>query len=214
VLGLRLPPPFAVPSGIYGKALRKFDVRLTDGRGFERPGDTHFCFVVPERAREDVDTIREALRVGLFGRRFAASLLMVDFANPVFSPRREKLLEHAPTSARITNRKGGFGSMMVRRILSAAEGSPEDSPEREFAQRWGAGAKWRSEFNRLLDSYYTGVRRTLSTQAGFDDVFRVAETRRNQVRDRTPLVESPLLFATTNVAKDMRMRFDGTAVEA
>lgn len=216
VLGLRTPPPVKVPSNIYTKALQTFDVQLTDGKRFNRPGDTHFCFVVPERAFEDVETIREAVRVGLFGERFAASLLMVDFANPVFSSRRAKLLEHAPTSARVRNGKSGFAAAMVKRILAVAEGAPENSPEREFAERWQAGAKWRSEFNRLLAGYHAGIERTISIQAGFDAVFRVAETRRNDVRGRTPLVESPLLFATTNIPPGtrMRMRVDGTAAAA
>jgi hypothetical protein len=212
VLGLRSPPTFTVPGRIYAKALRTFDVRLTDANRFRRAGDTHFCFVVPERALEDVETIREAIRVGLFGERFAASLLMVDFANPVFSPRRAKLLDHAPTSARVTNGRSRFAAAMVKRILAAAEGSPENSPEREFAKRWQARNKWRSEFNRLLDDYYAGIERTISTQPGFEGVFRVAETRRNDVRDRTPLVESPLLFATAKPGTRMRMRSDGTAV--
>ena len=212
VLGLRPPPFLTVPSKIYLKTLKTFDVRRTDGQGFDRPGDTHFCFIVPERALEDVETIREAIRVGLFGERFAASLLMVDFANPVFSPRREKLLEHAPTSAKITGGRSGFAAAMVKRILAAAESSPDNSPEREFAKRWQAGAKWRSEFSRVLESYYTGLEKTMRTQTGFDGVFRVAETRRRDVADRTPLVESPLLFATANIppTKRMRMRFDGT----
>jgi hypothetical protein len=216
VIGLR-PPPFPnVATKVYRAALKTFDVRLTDGDQFDRPGDTHFCFVIPERALEDVETIREAIRVGLFSKRFAASLLMVDFASPVFSPRREKLLEHAPTTAKVVAGKSGFAAAMVKRILAAAEGSPDNSPEREFAKRWQAGAAWRSEFNRVLDSYYAGFEKTIATQAGFDGVFRVAETRRNDVKDRTPLVESRLLFATTNLPpeKRMRMRFDGTAVEA
>jgi len=215
VLGLRFPTFLSVPSKIYRKTLKTFDVRLTDGDRFDRPGDTHFCFVVPERALEDVETIREAIRVGLFGERFAASLLMVDFANPVFSPRREKLLEHAPTSATLTAGRSGFAAAMVKRILAAAEGTPDNSPEREFAKRWEAGAKWRSEFNRVLENYYKGLEKTIATQSGFDGVFRVAETRRRDVGDRTPLVESRLLFATTNIpsTKRMRMRFDGTAAE-
>lgn len=216
VLRLRPPPFLTVPSKIYLKALKTFNVRLTDGERFDRPGDTHFCFVVPERALEDVETIREAIRVGLFGERFAASLLMVDFANPVFSPRREQLLEYAPTTAKVINGRSQFAAAMVKRILAAAGGSANNSPEREFAKRWDAGTKWRSEFNRVLDGYYNGLEKTISTQAGFDDVFRVAETRRRDVADRTPLVESRLLFASTSIAPTtrMRLRFDGTAVAA
>jgi hypothetical protein len=215
-LKLRQPEGFTVPSKIYAETLQTFNVRLTDGARFMRPGDTHFCFCVPERAFEDVAVLREALRVGLFGERFAASLLMVDFANPVFSPRRAKLLEHVPPTATVKDGKSGFAPAMVKRILAAAEGSQQNSPEREFEKRWQTGGRWRSEFNRLLENYYKGAQRTIKTQAGFDGVFRVAETRRNDVRRQTPLVESPLLFATTNIPNTtrMRMRFDGTTAEA
>lgn len=57
------------------------------------------------------------------------------------------------------------------------------------------------------------LEQTTTTQAGFEGAFRVAETRRRDVRERTPLVESPLLFATTNIpaTKRMRMGSDGRA---
>jgi len=131
----------------------------------------------------------------------------------VFSPKREKLLQYSPTSAKVTGGKSVFAAAMVKRILAGVDGSAENSAEREFAKRWAAGATWRSEFNRVLENYYAAIEKTIATQAGFDGVFRVAETRRRDVGDRTPLVESPLLFATTNIpaGRRMRMRFDGTA---
>lgn len=210
-LGLAFPPFFAVDSGIYAKTLKRFDVRWTDGERFERKGDTHFCFCVPERAFEDLAVLTEALRVGLIGRRLAACLLMVDFANPVFSPRRAQLLEHAPGRAVVKDGRSGYGRQFANAILAAAEASGDNSPEREFAKRWNVGAGWRKEFDRLLKRYYAGVERTLSTQAGFDGVFRVAEARRERVRG-LPIFENPLLFAETDIPPGgrARMRSDGT----
>ena len=49
--------------------------------GFDRPGDTHFAFLIPERAFEDQEVLRAAMRIGLVSPRLAASLLMTDFAN-------------------------------------------------------------------------------------------------------------------------------------
>ncbi|MDQ4125187.1 MAG: hypothetical protein M3134_06270 [Actinomycetota bacterium] len=216
VLGLRQPPFFSVKGGMYAKTLERFDVRWTDGGGFSRRGDTHFAFCVPERAFEDNEVVRHAIRIGLLGRRLAASLLMVDFGNPVFSPRRAALLAHVPPRATLKDGKSAFSRRFADAILKAAEATPEGSPEREFAKRWSAGAAWRKTFNQALGVYYKGVEATLSTQAGVDAVFRVAEARRDDVRRRTPLVESPLLFARTNITgkASARMRTDGTVETA
>jgi len=214
MIGLEGPPGFAVPGKVYAQALKTFKVRWTDGGNFTRPGDTHFAFVVPERAFEDIEVLRRALKTGLIGERFAASLLMVDFPNPVYSARRAKLLDHVPAKAIVEAGKSTFGQEMAKNILAAAEASPANSPEREFAERWGAGAGWKAAFNKTLAGYYRALGRTLKAQGGFDRIFRVAESRRNRMRAETPLVESPLLFATTNVARSARasLRPDGTVV--
>jgi hypothetical protein len=103
---------------------------------------------------------------------------------------------------------------MAEAILAAAEGSAADSPEREFAERWAAGEAWREEDNRLLGDYYRAVGRQLRTQEGFDAYYRLAESRRDQVRN-LPIFESPLLFARTNIRSAARvMRRDGTVTEA
>lgn len=212
--GLPLPAGFTVDSAMYAKTLRKFNVRWTDGGAFSQRGDTHFCFFVPERAFEDQETVRLAVESGLLGQRVAASLLMVDFANPVFSPRRRALLEHAPTTATLAGGKSTYGRDFVRAILKAAKETPANSPENEFAKRWEAGAGWKREFRRLLERYYKGVEATLATQAGVDAVFRLAETTRNRVR-RLPIFEHPLLFAESDVPASVRarMRTDGTVTE-
>lgn len=214
--GLPLPDGFTIKSAMYAKTLKKFNVRWTDGGAFSRPGDTHFCFFVPERAFEDQETVRLAIESGLLGDRVAASLLMVDFANPVFSPRRTALLEHAPTKATLKSGKSTYGREFVRAILQAAKGTPANSPENEFAKRWEAGTGWKKEFSRLLERYYKGVEATLGTQAGVDAVFRVAETNRNRVRG-LPIFEHPLLFTEAKNAAarvPARMRTDGTVAEA
>jgi hypothetical protein len=212
---LGLPPPrFAVEGRLYGRSLRSFQVRLTDDDGFARPGDTHFAFVVPERAFEDHAVLAEAVRVGLISHRLAACLVMTDFPNPVFSTRRAALLRHVPATATIQGGQSSFSVEMAEAILAAAEGSAADSAEREFAERWAAGDAWREEFGRLLGAYFRAVDGKLKTQEGFDAYYQLAESRRDQVR-RLPIFESPLLFARTNIPSATRvMRRDGTVIEA
>ena len=63
-LGLAAPPAFTVTGRIYAKCLEKFNVRMDDGDGFTIKGDTHFCFLVPERAFKDPVVLREVIRDG------------------------------------------------------------------------------------------------------------------------------------------------------
>ncbi|MGH2918402.1 MAG: hypothetical protein ACRDLS_07360 [Solirubrobacteraceae bacterium] len=210
MLGLRRPPPFAVAPAVYSASLERFDVALDDGRGFKQPGDTHFVFVVPERAFEDQIVLREAMRSGLLSDRLAAALLMTDFANPVFSARRRKLLEHVPETATIAGGTSDFSEQLADAIVAAAPGTPPGSPEREFEQRWATADGWRDAFDALLGDYYDAVTQRLETQDGFDAVFRLAESRRNHVR-AMPIFENPLLFARTNIAaQTLAMQPDGS----
>ena len=72
---------------MYQACLSQFDVRVSDGE-HTFAGDTHFVFVVPEPAFEDVLVLETLIALGILSDRLAAALLMVDFTNPVFSPRR------------------------------------------------------------------------------------------------------------------------------
>lgn len=209
-LGLQAPPNFAVPGSVYAAALQTFAVKLTDDGAFGRDGDTHFAFLVPERAFEDQEVLRATMRVGLVSERLATSLLMTDFANPVFSERRASLLTHVPARVQLSAGQSSFSEDFASAIIDAAEGSPDGSPEREFAERWNAGAAFKEAFNALLGDYYSAVTARLATQEGFNDYFRLAESRRQNVR-QMPIFESPLLFAKTNVPVAARsMRADGT----
>jgi hypothetical protein len=210
-LRLQTPPPFDVPDAIYQATLGRFGVSLRDGQGFARAGDTHFAFVILERALEDQLALRDAMRIGLLTRRLAACLLMVDFPNPIFSDRRAALLAHVPATATVENGSSGFSQEMADAILQAAEGSPDGSPEREFAERWAVGDDFVGPFNDLLTAYYRAVTARVETQPGFDDYFRLAESRRQRGIAEMPIFrEFPLLFARANITPGpLAMRADG-----
>lgn len=221
VLGLQAPPAgFEVSGDIYMESLERFGVRLTDTRDedrkdgepvFERPGDTHFAFCVPERALEDTQVVREARRIGLISGRLAACLLMTDFANPIFSTRRASLLAHVPARATLASGTSSFSQEMADAILAAAEASPEGSAEREFADRWGAGEDFKTVFDGLLSDYYGAIAARLQTQEGYDDFCRLAESRRETMEATMPIAESPLLFARAREKQGaLTMRPDAT----
>ena len=210
-VGLPGPPPFLVSRALYKKSLTTFDFRLSDGSGFSQPGDTHFAFVVPERAFEDAETLGQAIDRGLITMRLAAALLMVDFQNPVFSARRAALLKHAPTSATISNGQSTYSEDFAQAIIAAAGTTPTGSPEKEFVGRWTKAASLPGPLGKELEKYYQAINQRLKGQSGFDNFVRLAESHRNRVR-KTPLFEFPLLFPVTNIPKGQvrTMRADAT----
>jgi hypothetical protein len=212
VLDLAPPPRPFVPSTVYAESLGTFEVRLTDDDQFERPGDTHFAFVVPERAFADTDTLREAIERGILSRRLAACLLMVDFPNPIFSEKRQRLLEHVPDTS--FGQGDDFSQDVADAIRGSTAATEPGTAEHEFVELWDAGEDFKAPFDALLQNYYSAFAERLTTQEGFDSYMRLAESRRDVVKDM-PIVESPMLFSRTNVASRERiMLADGTVEEA
>ena len=212
LVGLPGPPNrLQVSRSIYAQALVDFDVRLDDGGGFTQPGDTHFAFVVPERAFEDVATIGEALRAGLLTSRLVAALLMVDFPNPVFSPKREALTTHL-AGVPWTGDGATYSEAVAEAILTSAQAGVEGTAESEFAARWAVGEAFVDAFSGELAGFYAQLDATLATADGFAAVYELAEWRRSRVKEM-PIFESQLLFSTCNISPSPRRMTAAATVE-
>ncbi|MFE0378120.1 hypothetical protein ACFW1M_21605 [Streptomyces inhibens] len=215
---LELEVEAAVPATTtarYAHSLETFGFRLEEkASGFSRPGDTFFAFVVPEAALEDNTVVRVLCEQGLISRKFAACVLMVDFPNPVFSPDRARLMRYVPTTATAAD---AVGDQLAHRILDAAAELPADSPEGRFAAHWNRpDATWRTDFSRRLTDYLEKVQQRITTEEGFDDYVRLAESRRRRFKAMR-LNEFELTLPTTDIpatAAELRMREDATVEEA
>lgn len=206
-LGLPAPPALTVTGEAYLTGLATFDVALVDGN-FRQPGDTHFAFLVPERAFEDLDVVKKCLETKLLSDRFIGCALTVDFANPVFSARRTGLLTHVP--AAFDGPAGGLSEAIATAIVGAAGSTAASSAENEFAALWALGDGWKAESEKRLTDYYGALTKLLGSPGGFDEVFKLAESRRRQVMGLQLSERRPLLFASTNVppGPSLRMRPD------
>jgi hypothetical protein len=196
VLGLPGPPPLTVRGEAYLAALAGFEVALVDG-AFRQPGDTHFAFLVPERAFEDLDVVKKCLEITLLSDRLVGCVLMVDFANPVFSTRRGALLAHVP--AEFDGPMGGLSDAIAAAIVKAAAATESTSAENEFAALWDLGDGWKSEAEKRLTAYYAALTELLGSRDGFNQIFRLAESRRQQVMGLQLSEGRPLLFASSNL---------------
>lgn len=205
-------PPLVLSRERYQALVSQHDLRVR-GEGIDQPGDVPFCFTVPERALEDVLVTRELIRSGAMSARLAACLLMVDVANPIFSASRASLLEHLPSAI-------GFGAggtlddTFVPNLEAAA--STGHAAATEFVANWQLGPDaWRGTFVQRLESFLAAVIARLATDEGADDVFRLAESRRREFRQR-PLAEFglslPQAVAIPEDAPALRMALDGTVV--
>lgn len=204
-----------VSGRLYRESLARHGFHLSDG--LQRiEGDTHFAFLVPEPAFEDTDVLDLLVREGLLSQRFAACLLMVDFPNPVFSPRREALLAYVPESAQVVREAGQLRSDLEDRFLTAvreaAEGSPADSPEREILAFVDLGAEaWGPAFSQRIESYFAALATRATTARGFDGLVRLADSRRRSFA-RRPLHEFGLTLPKNDIPEDappLRLREDG-----
>lgn len=175
------------PGEFYRSALDKFGVRLKDG-GFTLEQDTYFAFPVPEPSFEDEMVLRELLGRGAISRRLAVCLLAVDFPNPVFSERRGRLLTYVPSTCALDG-----GGELEQQFAAAVRKSPNaaapGSAEAEFLGIWDLPAdSWESNLGGRLQQYWKAIETRLTAADGFDDMFRLAESRRRQFRNR-PLSE-------------------------
>jgi hypothetical protein len=205
--------PFDVDGELYLESLRTFGFELR-ADGFSRAGDVFFAFPFPEPSFEDRTVLDQALRQGVLSDRFAAALLMVDFPNPVFSPRRAALMRHVPETAHL----GPAGSDLPQRFAGAVEAAaddlPAESPEREFLANWSLpGDSWRGAYEARIVAYFQEAAARAATPEGWADAVRLAESRRREFR-RRPLAEFDLtLPVATGIPADaplLEMTLDGT----
>jgi len=169
---LQIPADFIRPVAagqFYVDALSKYQFALKEG-AFRQPGDSFFAFVIPEPALEDNNVIAQMVTLGLVNAHFAASVLMVDFTNPVFSAARTQLMAYVPQAVELDADRGGMSGAIADAISSAAPATPEGSPEREFAANWLMDdSQWPQVFAVRIQDYMSSVNSRISTAAGFDD---------------------------------------------
>lgn len=195
----------------YHAALTNLDVRLEDGARFDRKGDTHFAFLVPEPALEQVEYVRQLIARKAIDRHFALSVLAIDFPNPVYSADRTRLLSYVPRTAHIEDGRADLSERTALAIIQAAGGTPDKSPEREFAANWElAPGDLRADVENRVKNYLSAVEVQLKSEAGVKDYMRLAASRRHSFAE-SPLNEFPLLLPRSNVPTKpvLRMTRDG-----
>lgn len=205
--------PVAVRGEHYLNSLDTFEVHL-HSRNYTAPGDTHFAFVVPEFANEDTNLVSRLIRSQVLSKRLAACLLMVDFSNPIYSDRREHLLQYVPDSVAIGNKGEALDKAFIAAVKASGQDTESGSVEHEFLSYWDIGnSGWETAFADIINGYLGRLQTRCETQEGVNDMIRLAASRREQFR-RTPQSEFNLTLPRTNISSKERVKLTqaGTVV--
>jgi hypothetical protein len=208
-------PPGPTPSvarSLYQATLTKFGFILADDT-FSRNGDTYFAFFVPVPSYADTQTIAQLIAQNVVTRHFATSVAMVDFPNPVYSAGRSRLLQYVPATAAVQAGGTDLSDRTALAIMQAAKNLPADSPEQRFAANWKLTSdRLKAQAAEQLKAYLDAVRAKLTTQVGFDDYIRLAQSRRNRFADSAVNEsELKLLLPKTDIPRaELRMNADGS----
>jgi hypothetical protein len=213
-LGIPLSDEFAPPAvagKLYADSLDHYEFTLIQD-DFTQKGDTFFAFVVPEASFEDIDVVNQLVSSGILTAHFAASVLMVDFPNPVFSNSRAKLLQYVPTEAELDS-SGGLSQRIAETIITSVASQRAGTPEAQFRVNWELGeSEWPEVFATRIEEYLTRVSARITTAQGFDDYVRLAESRRREFKAMR-LNEFSLTLPVTNIPPEaplLQMQPDGT----
>ena len=180
-----------IPRPIYEQAVAAQQLALRDTQqGFTQPGDTFFAWPVPERGFEDIVVVQALVQRGVLSAQFATALLMIDFSNPIDSPRRAALMRHVPQGPIPATGAQGLQIAMMRSIEAAAAAEANAADEAEILQimRLPDG-EWQSETKNRISALFTAVAARAKSLDGAIDYLKLADWRRRSCRKNRKLFE-------------------------
>jgi hypothetical protein len=154
-----------------------FEVESEDSL-VKKSGDTHFCFIVPERAFEDIEVSRQLIEQKVVSAKMILCLTLVDFFNPISSLRREKLFKYCPKELEF-NSDYSFDEMFISNIKR--EQHAIDTPEHEFLEFWESPNilhKAKSDLNEFM----RGIASQINDKQYVVNLLRLAESRKQYFR--------------------------------
>lgn len=190
-------PPLEFDRADYDAFLKKYAFRLeqTGPAGYRDPGSTWFSFFTPVPAMEDQYLILQLQNANVFDKKFAAAILLVDFANPVFSDKRASLERYAAKIETGTIDAAGKSSVVTdfaALVKAAADKQPpctgepaSCTAEQQFLSTWNLDGDWLAKSSKRvqehLDTHVAG--------ASLEAVMSLAQARRDAFT-KAPLISN------------------------
>lgn len=163
-----------LPRKDYDAYLKKHNFRLVGTKGFTReseeayqyPGATYFAYFVPQVPAEDIYVTQLLLNSKVVTEKFVASLLMVDFKNPLFSEKRASLKKYAKeiTTSKVVGGVSSLPTDFVAKIKEkgakacSANNFDSCSAEEQFLYVWELpDNQWKQVISKQLQAHVDSV---------------------------------------------------------
>jgi hypothetical protein len=182
---------------------------------YQEPGTNYFAFFVPVPAFEDTVAIRELINQKVIDANFAASVLLVDFPNPVFSAQRTSLMKYAeqiPTAKVLASgspNANGVPAQFIALVTAAANSQPpcnasalaSCTSEQQFLHFAGQ-SNWQQLALDQINPYVAAIGQRIGTEDGATDYLAMSVSRQSQFGNAPGirnLNEFSLLFPCSNL---------------
>lgn len=171
-----------VEGKLYKKTCDALNMKVLSQNGSTQfNGDTHFCFLVPERAFEDLEVCRQLVEQKVISPKMLLCLIMIDFTNPLESKSREKILDYCPEKIDGFEKNYELDSILIEKINSAEQ--PENTPEAVLLKYWNS-----SDLLNLvkseLSTFIMGIQNQVNNENYLNDLVVLAEYRKTLFRKR------------------------------
>jgi hypothetical protein len=191
-------PPLNVSTSTYNGLVSSRNYNLINGPNsrppiYKWPGDNFFSFFYPEPAFEDVAAVTQLWTQNVIAKPFAASVLMVDYPNPVFSLVRDTLLQYSSQlstgKADGTDIPNQFAALVSKAAASQPVCNSTDltkcTAEQQFVAYWTMAQKpnWQTAFVNVLNPYLAAVGTRMGTPAGVADYMTLTTSRQEQFQN-------------------------------
>jgi len=175
----------------------KFALQQLSGGGsklvYQQPGTNFFALFVPTPAFEDMIAIRELINQNVIDANFAASVLLVDFPNPVFSALRSSLIKYAQQiqTAQVlvsgSSNLNGVPAQFITLVTGAAKSQPpcnsatlaSCTPEQQFLN-FADQADWQQRAKDQIDPYLGAIGQRIGTSTGANEYMTMSVSRQSQ----------------------------------
>lgn len=239
---------YAFPSGVkirretYDAFIKDHHFRLVqDSRTpYEREGATHFALFGPAPSFEDRTATRLMTQKNIVSAKFAASVLMVDFQNPVFSAKRASLQKYAEqirawsydgTKSDLSDRfaalvtAGASGPLPCADATVLSKGQSGEPgalavelarldrcpAQQQFLFYWGLDeGAWRGVMKAVVEAYLGAVAGRLATQEGASDFLKLSVSRASALMRAKTLPALKDRFASISNLAEFSLLFPKT----
>ncbi|QRV77701.1 hypothetical protein RhiJN_05716 [Ceratobasidium sp. AG-Ba] len=155
-----------------------------------------FAFPIIEPGFEDTYGVAVLVKrysvAPVMPRKAIAAMLMVDFWNPLYSARREKLMQYLPETASFNPATSSYDLLdqFIANVNASSSSHDQESPEYEILQLLNTpDSEWNQKFTDRINAYLDRVVARLNNpedhgQAAIDEYMVLAEGRRRLYRGR------------------------------